>query len=935
MKKTIMKKIYLLVLLALSTVSFGQTRVLTVDGSLWSASPGAWKLPDLVTDTTIPATIANTSDSNQVSNSVLNSTVDATYYQRLVTTSATTAVGDMKFAGTGTLVIDVFSDQFYTFGGAALVHQSIDVATKLTIDCKVQLINSFATTSTNRNSVLKVGGIAGNILEFSSLSEIVAGGGGPTVTWPGSGTVQLNGKITGTRGLTTGIGTTIFGSTFDPSGFNIAANTITVAGNGNAIVNTAANGNFYKNTLGRITMSGSAGQSSTLTLNNANVWNSPLFISTTSVDRNTGGNLTLNADQTVNTGTVNFSSATSVLNLTVAAGVSVTFGNSAAATWTAGCAFNIYGFDGATSIKFGSSAAALTTAQLAQICLRDGVNAGKAVILDATGKLIVDTATNTWLGTTSNVYNLPANWSTGAVPTINSNVIIPAVIFPAVNPIAASNATMYSLTVDSGATLTVNFGQVLSVNGLISNSGTINLFSNAPLFQRYPISNTGSGIFNVSRSSSILKRLDYTMWSSPVSGAQTLADFSPLTSQSPNRFYTYDPTSNLYTNVPPTNTFATGTGYLIRMPNTNVAAGYDDGTTAITYVGKFIGTANNGTYTLSGLTSDKFYSVGNPYPSPINGTTFLNNNATGGTLYFWRKTNGVANSNSAYATWTTLGGTVAGIVAPNEKLPTAVIQTGQGFIVKTGLTATSLTFSNGMRSNSVLNTYFFKTKQQTEPDRVWLNLTSLAGAFSQTLIGYLDGATLGVDNGIDGEYINDSPVALTSNINNLEYTIQGRPAFDVSDVVALNFKTDAAGDYAIALDHFDGVFATGQDIYLKDNNTGAETDLKAGSYTFTAAAGVDNARFSLKYQKTLKVDAPAFNENSVRVYKNNGTLYVNSGAVAISNIKVFDIQGRMIAEQKNVKANTAVINNLKATHQVLIVKISGEDNNVVTKKVVN
>uniref|UniRef100_UPI0037BE2121 T9SS sorting signal type C domain-containing protein n=1 Tax=Flavobacterium sp. TaxID=239 RepID=UPI0037BE2121 len=128
---------------------------------------------------------------------------------------------------------------------------------------------------------------------------------------------------------------------------------------------------------------------------------------------------------------------------------------------------------------------------------------------------------------------------------------------------------------------------------------------------------------------------------------------------------------------------------------------------------------------------------------------------------------------------------------------------------------------------------------------------------------------------------------------------------------------------------------TGQDVYLKDNNTGAETDLKAEAYTFTTAAGVDNTRFSLKYQKTLKVDAPAFNENSVRVYKNNGTLYVNSGKIAINSIQVYDIQGRLIAEQKNVKATTTVINNLKATHQVLIVKITSEDNSLVTKKVVN
>ena len=86
---------------------------------------------------------------------------------------------------------------------------------------------------------------------------------------------------------------------------------------------------------------------------------------------------------------------------------------------------------------------------------------------------------------------------------------------------------------------------------------------------------------------------------------------------------------------------------------------------------------------------------------------------------------------------------------------------------------------------------------------------------------------------------------------------------------------------------------------------------------------------------TLGVDAPAFSENSIMVYKNNGILYVKSIATAISNVKVYDIQGRLLAEQKKVKGTTAVINNLNATHQALIVKITGEDNSVVTKKVLN
>lgn len=468
-------------------------------------------------------------------------------------------------------------------------------------------------------------------------------------------------------------------------------------------------------------------------------------------------------------------------------------------------------------------------------------------------------------------------------------------------------------------------------NEIINNAGSTGVIieNNANLIQINNVTNVGA--ITVKRNSNPLKKLDYTLWSSPVANQNLLA-FSPKTMTT--RFYKYNETTDKYNSVDPSLTsFANGIGYLIRMPDTDATIGYDAGTAALIYPGVFTGVPNNGNVTLNSLTADKYYAIGNPYPSTINAASFLSGNSTGGTLYFWRKTNGVANSSSAYATWTNLGGTAASNVSPNDIVPNGILQVGQGFIVKTGLSATSLTFNNMMRTANN-NNQFLRTKNEVQKDRVWLNLTNTTGAFSQALIGYMDGATLGVDNGIDGKYINDSPIALTSDINGEEYTIQGRPAFEVSDVVPLHFKTDVAGDFSIALDHFDGVFETGQDVYLVDSKTGAETDLKMRAYTFTATVGAEN-RFSLKYQKTLQIDAPAFNENSVRVYKNNGTLYVNSGAVAINNIKVYDLQGRLLVEQKNVNATTASIKELKVKNQVLIVKITGEDNHLVTKKVVN
>ena len=542
-----------------------------------------------------------------------------------------------------------------------------------------------------------------------------------------------------------------------------------------------------------------------------------------------------------------------------------------------------------------------------------------------------------WTGTTSTSWTDATNWFN------NGNNVVGATKDAVIGtgnfqPEIGANASVKSLTLNASTSLTVNSGYNLTVAGAVANSGTLTIENNANLIQG-GTTNTNTGNVIVKRNSNPLYLLDYTMWSSPVSGTQTLADFSPMTSIAPIiRFYTYDPANNWYKYAVPTSTFTTGTGYLIRMPKSDATTDYDAGTAPLTYNGQFTGIPNNGTITLSGLTADKFYSVGNPYPSTISADAFISGNSTGGTLYFWRKRN--AQAGSAYAAYNSTGSTASSDASVG--IPNGTIQVGQGFIVKTGAAATTLAFTNAMRAGTV-STQIFKTKQ-VQKDRVWVNLTrpatktgtiDIPEAFSQALIGYMDGATLGVDEGIDGKYINDSEVALTSSINNEEYTIQGRPTFDPADVVALNFKTDADGAYTIALDHFDGVFAAGQDVYLVDSKTGTETDLKAGAYTFNATSGIDNTRFSLKYQKTLKVDAPAFNENSVSVYKNNGALYVNSGFVAMNNIKVFDIQGRLIAEQKNLKSTTAVFNNLRAKNQVLIVKITGENNNVVSKKIVN
>jgi hypothetical protein len=520
-------------------------------------------------------------------------------------------------------------------------------------------------------------------------------------------------------------------------------------------------------------------------------------------------------------------------------------------------------------------------------------------------------------------------WSNGT-PTSSLDAIINGDFSTTASGITAEFSAK-TLTVNATKTFTINTGHNITVAGAVTNNGTFTIENNANLIQVNNASNTGSGTTIVKRNSAPIQLYDYTLWSSPVTG-QDLRAFSNSTLAT--RFYTYDSATDLYNVVDFTSpiNFATATGYLIRAPNNWLSTAI-----ATPFGGVFTGIPNNGDLTLSAsaLVSDKFYAVGNPYPSTISADSFLNGNTTGGTLYFWRKTNNAtATATTSYATYTLAGGVGTGAAnsgGGSSITPNGTIQVGQGFIVKTGISATALNFTNAMRTANTADQFLRTT---SEKSRYWLNLTSTTGAFCQAMVAYMPEASSGVDNAIDGRYFNDSPIALTSIINYEEYTIQGRALpFATTDTVPLGFKTNAAGNYTIAIDHVDGLFSTGQTVFLKDNLLNTVFDLSAGSYSFASAIGTFNSRFEVVYQSTLAVTNPTFTASSVIAFSENGEIRINSGNTIIELVRVYDLQGRLLVEKKQINASETKITT-SATNQVLLVEITAANGSKITKKII-
>ena len=520
-----------------------------------------------------------------------------------------------------------------------------------------------------------------------------------------------------------------------------------------------------------------------------------------------------------------------------------------------------------------------------------------------------------------------AAWDNGT-PDSSKKAIISADYAEAVDINACS------LTVTDGATASVPAGFIVTLeSSLIVDSGSSLTFnSNAHLIQK---GNTNQNIGNVTikRNSSALKRLDYTLWSSPVIGSQSLADFSPATTA--NHFYNYNSLTDLYEVSSNLSSFNLAKGYLIRMPNNSSAI------TPTIYEGSFIGKPNSGDISIAmvNTTNDKprrFNLVGNPYPSPISAIKFVEDNATNitGALYFWRKTND--STQPSYYTWTTTGltaplfGIAADQTVVNVENYNKMIQTGQGFFVEAKGNATNLVFNNSMRTTNLTN-QFFRAATSTEYNRIWLNATNAEGWISQTLIGYFTNGQDELDSS-DGRYVNDGDIALTSIINEEAYAIQGKSLpFDPTDAIDLQLKVKKAGTYTIAIDHLDGLFEGSQEIFLRDTEIGTDHNLKLSSYVFTADAGTYNSRFKLVYQNYLGLVDDIFNANTIAVAKKNNAISITAGSYLINSVHIFDLQGRKIYSKSNIDSSIVSITDLSIANQIILVQIS-TDNGTVTKK---
>ena len=534
----------------------------------------------------------------------------------------------------------------------------------------------------------------------------------------------------------------------------------------------------------------------------------------------------------------------------------------------------------------------------------------------------VNSNVTTWNGTT---------WSSGA-PTIGAKAIFNG------NYNSSGDVNACSVLVSSG-TVTFASGHTLTSNNEVTvTGGTLRFMDSSSLVQINSSINTGN--IDYKRTTTPMINFDYSYWSAPVN-VQEIHAFSPLTLS--DKFYLWDtgPAYN-WLSLPSSYNMIPGTGYIIRAPQ-----GWSSSPTS--WTGTFTGVPNNGDISTPIVVSgtNNVNLIGNPYPCSLNADLFLNDTGNvskiQGSIYLWTHNtpiSGGSYTSDDYAVWNIFGatGTSPAISSGiNNNQPNGHVAAGNAFFVE-GITNGNVTFNNTMREAGN-NNFFFRMNapvaiESFEKHRLWLEISNDEGLFKQILLGYAQDATSGRDRSYDAVYLDaGNPLSIYSIIGQDYFTINanGLP-FNDQDIHPLGYNVTTAGAYKIDMPIFDGLFE-GQDVYLEDKLLNVIHDLKRGTYNFTTEAGTFNERFVLRFT-TLALGNPQFNANSVVVYKNEQGLHVTTGNIVMKSVIIYDVAGRLITSQDNISASQTVFTNLPATNQVLLVKITSETGETVTKKVV-
>lgn len=373
----------------------------------------------------------------------------------------------------------------------------------------------------------------------------------------------------------------------------------------------------------------------------------------------------------------------------------------------------------------------------------------------------------------------------------------------------------------------------------------------------------------------------------------------------------------------------------------------------------FVGKPNSGVITLP-IAAGNSYLIGNPYPSAIDATSFINDNTgTTGVIYIWQHWGGGSHSlgqyQGGYATYSLSGG-VAATSHPDvsgtgsgTKIPENYIPVSQGFFVEGGATNSTIRFRNTQRvlvKEAPGESVFIRQSQNRDINdgpqssdkrlKLRLGLISPQNYKAQLLVTVDSNATMGVDWGYDALEFGSYPENMYWIIEDGKYTIQGINEITKTTILPIGLHTVETGISSFKIDALNNA-PNDMELYIHDKETDVYHNLKLGQFDIFLNAGHYLDRFEITFSNTPILSNDDIVSTSINTYYNNAnnTLVINNPeSKNIDSVRLINILGQDVFAAKSIKVtNYTELNINKLSTGVYTIKLESEGY-TLTKKVI-
>lgn len=362
--------------------------------------------------------------------------------------------------------------------------------------------------------------------------------------------------------------------------------------------------------------------------------------------------------------------------------------------------------------------------------------------------------------------------------------------------------------------------------------------------------------------------------------------------------YKYVPSPDSYSKwikINSTTSLSPGEGYTMKGTNTaSISQNY-----------VYHGAPNNGDYNFA-ITSGESVLLGNPYPSALDATKFLNdNNTVTGQMTFWVDGGSTSHYLSdylgGYAIRNLTGGTPPSIASPlisgignagSVTAPTQFVPVGKGFFVDAISTGT-IVFNNSQRAFKVEG-----SRPTAENKYIRIGFEGPEGFHRQLLLGFLPnspadlGYNVGYD-GVDTTLRKDDVFFMIDDDAAKNYMIQGVNAYSNTMEFPLGMVLSESGKQQLMLDAVENFTDL---IYVKDKVLNITHNLSDSNLEINLPAGKHLDRYSLVFKPTETLSSTSTELDLTTVFYNGKQQLVVTKPMHldIKSIDIYNVLGQHV-----------------------------------------